>query len=168
MDSRPSASTSKRSISAALTIAKTHNGSFSQGQTGVTYTVTVSNGASAGPTSGAVTVAENPPTGLTVASMAGSGWSCTGATCTRSDVLSAGSSFPAITVTVNVATNAPSQVTNQATVSGGGSNSITASDVTKVTQGYTPMPVTATPSTIATTGSTTLSASLGIFTLDRK
>jgi uncharacterized protein (TIGR03437 family) len=150
--------------SAALTIAKTHSGSFSQGQTGATYTVTVSNAASAGPTSGAVTVAENPPAGLTVASMAGSGWSCTGATCTRSDVLSAGSSFPAITVTVNVASTAPSQVTNQATVSGGGSNSITASDVTKVTQGYTPMPVTATPSTIDTTGSTTLVASVGIFT----
>jgi uncharacterized protein (TIGR03437 family) len=33
-----------------------------------------------------------------------------------------------------------------------------------VTQGYRPMPVTATPSTIATTGSTTLSASVGIFT----
>ena len=149
----------------SLTISKSHSGSFSQGQTGVTYTVTAGNAASSGTTSGTVTVTENPPTGLTLALMTGSGWSCAGSTCTRSDVLSPGLSYPAITVTMNVASNAPSQVTNQVTVSGGGSASATANDVTNITTGKTPttMTVTATPSTIATTGSTTLTTFLGFF-----
>jgi uncharacterized protein (TIGR03437 family) len=116
----------------ALSVAKAHLGNFTEGQTNATYTVTVSNGASAGPTSGTVTVTENPPTGLTVVSMTGSEWSCTGSTCTRSDVLYGGSSYPAITVTVNVAPNAPSQVTNQVTVSGGNSKSGTATDLTNI------------------------------------
>ena len=41
-------------------------------------------------------------------------------TATRSDALAAGGSYPAITLTVNVAANAPASVTNTATVSGGG------------------------------------------------
>jgi uncharacterized protein (TIGR03437 family) len=146
-----------------LSIGKSHTGNFAQGQTSATYTVRVSNGASAGPTSGAVTVTENPPTGLTLVSMAGSGWSCTGSTCTRSDVLSSSSSYPAITVTVIVASNAPTQVTNQVTVSGGGSGSATASDVTNIaTQVLIPTTtaVTASPSAIATTASTTLTATV--------
>jgi len=146
-----------------LSIGKAHTGNFSQGQTNARYTVTVSNGASAGPTSGAVTVTENPPTGLALALMAGSGWSCVGSTCTRSDVLNPGSSYPAITVTVNVASNAPSQVTNQVTVSGGGSVSATASDPTNIAIHVlipTTTAVTASPNTIATTASTTLTATV--------
>ena len=115
-----------------FTISKTHSGNFSQGVLAETYTVTVGNLASSGPTSGTVTVAENPPTGLTIFTMSGSGWSCSGNTCTRSDVLSPGSSYPAITVLVSVAWNAPAQVTNQVTVSGGGSAMATASDPTTI------------------------------------
>jgi subtilase family serine protease len=144
-----------------LSISKAHTGNFAAGQTNATYTVTVSNGASAGPTSGMVTVSENAPVGLTLVSMAGSGWSCGGSACTRSDVLNPGSSYPAITVTVNVASNAPSQLTNQVTVSGGGSVSATASDVTRIaTQVSTTTAVVASPSTIATTASTTLTATV--------
>jgi hypothetical protein len=120
------------SANPALSIAKTHSGDFTQGQAGATYTLTVSNGASNGPSSGTVTVTENPPAALTLASMSGAGWSCAANTCTRSNVLNGGSSYPAITVTVNVASNAPSQVVNQATVSGGGSASASASDPTPV------------------------------------
>lgn len=67
-------------------------------------------------------------------SLSGTGWTCPAGvvTCTRADALSGGSSYPAITVTVNVASNAPSQVTNQATVSGGGSAGAAASDPTAV------------------------------------
>jgi len=80
-----------------------------QGQQGATYTITVSNAANAGATSGAVTVAENLPSGLSLASMAGSGWTCgTTGSCTRSDPLAGGGSYAAITVTVNVAANAAS------------------------------------------------------------
>ena len=54
---------------------------------------------------------------------------------TRSDALAASSSYPAITLNVNVSTTAPSSVTNTATVSGGGETNTTndsASDVTSI------------------------------------
>ena len=118
---------------AALSITLTHVGNFTAGQVGATYTVNVSNGAAAGSTSGTVTVTETVPSGLTLVSMAGTNWTCASNTCTRSDVLTPGSSYPAITVTVNVAANAPSQVTNQVSVSGGGPASPSASDITNIT-----------------------------------
>ncbi|HZP61801.1 MAG TPA: protease pro-enzyme activation domain-containing protein, partial [Terriglobales bacterium] len=116
----------------ALTISKTHVGSFLQGQQQATYTVTVSDNALSGPTNGTVTVAETLPTGLTLVSMSGSGWSCTGNTCTRSDVLISGASYPSITVTVNVGANASSPQVNQVSVSGGGSASASATDSTTI------------------------------------
>jgi uncharacterized repeat protein (TIGR01451 family) len=117
----------------SLSITKTHSGNFTQGQQGATYTVTVSNGAVAGPTSGTVTVTDIAPSGLTILRMTGTGWQC-GSTsvnvCTRTDVLAAGASYPPLTVTVNVATNATSPQVNSVTVSGGGSASVTATDST--------------------------------------
>jgi Beta-propeller repeat/Divergent InlB B-repeat domain/Domain of unknown function DUF11 len=104
-----------------LAIAKSHTGNFTQGQQGAAYTVTVSNGANAGPTTGTVTVTDTFPAGLTLVSMAGTGWTCAAASCTRSDALAAGASYPGITVTVNVASNASSPQVNMAGVSGGGS-----------------------------------------------
>jgi uncharacterized repeat protein (TIGR01451 family) len=115
-----------------LSLVKSHIGNFTAGQTGATYTVTVSNGADAEATSGAVTVTENPPSGLTVTGMAGSGWTCTTTSCTRSDALQGGTSYPQITVTVNVASNATSPQVNFVTVSGGGSASATAKDSTTI------------------------------------
>jgi uncharacterized repeat protein (TIGR01451 family) len=117
---------------AVLSIAKFHTGNFTQGQQGATYTVRVSNASGAGPTIGAVSVADTLPDGLTLVSMTGAGWSCSSATCTRNDVLNAGGSYPPITVTVNVSLTAPSSVTNLAVVSGGGSPTSSASDVTNI------------------------------------
>jgi uncharacterized repeat protein (TIGR01451 family) len=104
-----------------LTITKSHVGNFTQGQVGATYSITATNSGSAA-TSGTVTVVDTLPAGLTATAISGTGWSCTLATltCTRSDALAAGSSYPVITVTVNVANNAASSVTNSVTVSGGG------------------------------------------------
>ena len=106
-----------------LTIAKTANGSFTQGQSGAGYTLTVTNGGGIA-SSGTVSVLDNLPTGLSPATISGPGWSCTisgnTATCTRSDPLAPGASYPPIIVTVNVASNAPPLVTNVATVGGGG------------------------------------------------
>ncbi|HEY0173592.1 MAG TPA: DUF11 domain-containing protein, partial [Pyrinomonadaceae bacterium] len=107
---------------ADLTVAKTHAGNFTQGQGG-SYTVTVSNvGGSA--TSGTVTVTDTVPAGLTSPIASGTGWTCATSgqtvTCTRSNALAAGASYPAITVNVAVAPNSPLSVTNTATVSGGG------------------------------------------------
>src|SRR6202030_2976235 len=117
---------------AVLGVSESHTGSFTQGQAGATYTVTVSNGATAGPTAGTVTLIETLPAGLTLVSMAGTGWSCTGATCTRVDALGAGASYPAVTVTVNVAANAPTPLTCQVSMSGGGSPAANASDTVVV------------------------------------
>lgn len=116
-----------------LTISKTHTGIFTQGQTGAAYTITVTNSGSAS-TSGTVTVTDTLPTGLTATALSGTGWSCTlgTLTCTRSIALAPSASYPAITLTVNVASNAPATVTNTATLSGGGDTNIannTASDV---------------------------------------
>jgi trimeric autotransporter adhesin len=105
----------------SLEITKTHTGNFTQGQQGATYSITVGNGAGAGPTTGAVTVTDTVPSGLTLASLAGTGWTCTANSCTRSDALAGGANYPVITATVNVAANASSPQANQASVTGGGS-----------------------------------------------
>jgi uncharacterized repeat protein (TIGR01451 family) len=119
---------------AVLSVTKSHIGYFTKGQNGATYAVTVSNAVGSAPTSGVVTVAESLPAGLTLVSMAGSGWTCpTGSyTCTRSDALASGSSYPALTVMVNVAGNAASPQVNSVILSGGGSLTTTASDSTLI------------------------------------
>src|SRR5579872_1074836 len=127
-------------LTPVLSIAKTHGGSFTQGQANANYTVTVSNGSGAGPTSGAVTVTETVPPGLTLVSMTGTGWTCPGTAannCTRSDVLNGAASYPAITVMVNVASNATSPQVNSVSVSGGGSATANANDSTTILPGVT-------------------------------
>src|SRR5262249_50787640 len=100
-------------------VTKTHTGAFTQGQTGALYTLTVSN-IGGDSTTGTVTVVDTLPASLTATALDGAGWNCTLATltCTREDALAAGLNFPAITVTVTVGNNAPSSVTNTASVSG--------------------------------------------------
>jgi Subtilase family/FG-GAP-like repeat/Domain of unknown function DUF11 len=117
---------------AALSVTKSHTGNFTQGQQNATYTVTVSNASGAGPTSGTVTLADYLPSGLSMVSMAGTSWNCSNSICTRSDVLNAGSSYPPITVTVNVAATATSPQVNQVDVSGGGSFFAIATDSTTI------------------------------------
>ncbi len=123
-----------------LSVTQTHVGAFTSGQTGV-YTITVSNGSGAGPTSGTVTVTESVPAGETLISMAGNGWTCPGTAannCTRTDALAGGASYPPITVTVNVAANASSPQLNGVSVSGGGSAAANAVDATVITTTTTP------------------------------
>src|ERR1019366_4823753 len=87
------------------------------------------------PTSRPVIVAEAVPSGVTVVSMSGTGWTCPGTAannCTTTNVLAGGASYPAITVTVNVASDASSQLTNQVSVSGGGSGPANIGDLTMV------------------------------------
>jgi len=119
-----------------LIIVKTHQGNFSQGQTGAVYTITASNSGTV-PTSGTVTVTDALPPGLSATAISGAGWTCALAplTCTRNDALSAGSSYPSITLIVNVASTAPSSVTNIVTVAGGGevnTSNDTANDPTTI------------------------------------
>jgi hypothetical protein len=64
--------------------------------------------------------------------MVGTSWTCSSTTCTRADALGGGSSYPAITVTVDVsATATVGSATNSAVVFGGGSGaSIATNSVT--------------------------------------
>jgi uncharacterized repeat protein (TIGR01451 family) len=117
----------------SLTITLTPPTQIAQGQRNAIYTVTVSNQTRASATSGAVTVTETAPAGVTLVSMSGTNWTCTGSTCTRGDALAGGSSYDPIAVTVMVAYSAPSPVINQVSVSGGGSITATASATTTIT-----------------------------------
>src|SRR4030095_16682661 len=94
------------------------------------------------PTSGLVTAIDIVPTGLVPSGASGTGWTCgingQAISCSRSDPLSPGGTYPPITVTVDVASNAPASVTNAVRVTGGGdtnpgNNEI--SDVTTITPG---------------------------------
>ena len=108
---------------------------------GAVYTISVRN-AGAGPTSAqAVSVVDTLPQGLTAASIAGMGWTCTLSPlgCTRSDPVSAGFQYPAIYLTVNVAKKALASVTNTVKVSGGGQSNTgndSASDPTNIRKAH--------------------------------
>ncbi len=104
-----------------LTIAKSHAGSFSQGQVGAAYTLVVSN-IGLGATSAPVSVTDMPPSDLVPSAIYGPGWNCVLATltCTRSDVLNPGASYPPITLIVDIALTATSPLVNEAVVAGGG------------------------------------------------
>jgi uncharacterized repeat protein (TIGR01451 family) len=123
---------------ADMTISSTHSGTWTQGSTGKTYTLTVGN-CGAATSSGTVTVADTLPSGLTATAISGTGWTCTLATvsCTRSDALAVGSNYPDITLTVSVAANASASLSNSVTVSGGGETNTgndTQTDATTITQ----------------------------------
>ena len=119
-----------------LTITANHSGNFVQGDAADSYAIAVGNsGGSA--TSLPVSVGITVPGGLTATSIAGGGWTCTqpAGPCTRSDALDGGGSYPGLTLTVSVASNAGSSLTMTAVVSGGGETNTsndTANDPTTV------------------------------------
>jgi uncharacterized repeat protein (TIGR01451 family) len=103
--------------SADLSITKTHPGSFTVGQS-ATYSLAIANSGTVA--SGAVTVTDTLPAGISFGGGSGSGWTCgaTGqvVTCTNPTGLSSGASS-AITLSVQVGPAAAPSVTNTATVS---------------------------------------------------
>src|SRR5512146_1888433 len=109
--------------SPSLTVSVSTQGNFSSGQQGASYNISVKNTGSAA-TSGTVTVVD-PPTGFTVTAIGGTNWTCTLATttCTRTDSLGAGQSYPPIVVTGNVTAANGTPVTIPVSASGGGTSS---------------------------------------------
>jgi uncharacterized repeat protein (TIGR01451 family) len=102
-----------------LVVTKSANSIFTQGTTG-SFVVSVANVGGA-PTTGAVTVTEQPPVGMEIVSITGTGWNSGSSNAvTRSDSLVANSNYPPITVSVAVASNTASVLTNVVAVSGGG------------------------------------------------
>ncbi|MFD5428318.1 hypothetical protein [Streptomyces sp. NPDC127084] len=90
-----------------------------------------------------VSFTDTLPAGLTAVSLSGTGWTCDvdTLTCTRTDVLDPGESSPPITLTADIASNAPKQATNTATVSGGGATGAsTATATTTINKKQQPKP----------------------------
>jgi uncharacterized repeat protein (TIGR01451 family) len=151
-----------------LTITKTHVGNFTQGQTGATYTITVTNSGDDQTDGSTVTVTDTLPAGLSNPVMDGGvNWNCVGLTCTRSDVLASGAGYEDITLTVDVDSNAGTPLTNSVTVNGGGESSAntgnnTATDVTTVNAPVAPTVAKGfAPGTITSGGTSTLTITLG-------
>lgn len=119
-----------------LAVLKSHAGNFAQGDVGRTYTILVTNVGTLA-TTGSVSVVEVLPAGLTATAMAGTGWSISlgTLTATRADALATNAAYPAISLTVDVAANAPGSVTNSVSVTtGGDTNTLNnvANDVTSI------------------------------------
>ena len=105
-----------------LSMTKSHSGAFFVGSPGARFTVSVFNAVDAGPTTGAITVTDTLPNGLTFRSFnsPGSGWSCQ----LNGQVISCSKPGPMVpggqdsfSFGVNVGQTAGSQATNTATVS---------------------------------------------------
>ena len=76
--------------------------------------------------------------------MSGNGWTynATNQTCTRSDSLAAGASYPPVTVNVTFNTNAATELTNTASITGGGDANLsnnTSSDAVTLTAALPPI-----------------------------
>jgi uncharacterized repeat protein (TIGR01451 family) len=145
-------------LSGPRPVTSAHSGDFAQGDASDAYTLTVADAPSVGATSGTVTVTDALPAGIPPAELTGAGWTCSLApptlpptsssrrnpvtntyepqpTCSRSDALAPGASYPPITLNVAVADNAQPSVTNVVAVSGGGSGVVsTGTDPTTVRQ----------------------------------
>ena len=106
-----------------MTLGKSHVGIFTRGSA-ASYTIPVSNVSPYGATTGLVTINDTLPFGISPSNASGTGWTCSvsaqTASCTRSDALAAGSSYPSITLNALVSQSAPATLTNTATVAGGG------------------------------------------------
>ncbi len=109
-----------------LSLMKTHNGTFSDGQTNAEWDITVNNTPVGSITSGTTNVSDTLPAGYTISSITASGWSCGGSvgtgtlSCTSTAVISGGSSFPVIQMFVSIPINAGTPVSNTAKTWGGG------------------------------------------------
>ena len=127
-----------------LSIALAHSGNFFAGQTGATYTITVTNVGTVNAAGGTISVSDNLPVGLTATAASGGGWSCFPqaqgqfVSCnTPAGILAPGSSLPPIQITANVATDAPASILNSANVGGIGDanfNNNSASDTIQVSR----------------------------------
>ena len=130
-------------LGADLSLTKLQTGGIVMAGQPITFTIRVTN-VGEGPTSGTVTVVEEPPASLTITSLVGPGWTCVMATrtCLRTDVLAPTASYPDITVTAVVAPGTTGTIGNGAAVSGGGdSNPGNSTAVSPIEIGPLPVPV---------------------------
>jgi uncharacterized repeat protein (TIGR01451 family) len=129
-----------------LSITQTDSGNFFRGEIGATFTITVTN-TDVSSTGGTINLADGLPGGLSATAFAGTGWTVDliHFTATSSDAIAAGASYPTLTLTVNVDNNAPNNLTNFVTVSGGDAPNVAAAS-DPGTIGAPPLTITQTDS----------------------
>ena len=143
-----------------LSISKSPNGTFTQGQT-AEWDLTVANTAPNSSTAGTTTVVDTLPGGYTLSSFSGTGWGCTGTTtvtCMSSQAVAGGSSFNLLKLIVNVPAASATSVTNNAVAFGGGDLHHTNSGNGATT--FSTVTVVQVPATIVINGSQTQSANI--------
>jgi Big-like domain-containing protein/dockerin type I repeat protein len=127
-----------------VSVTESHLGSspsnqFTQGQQGAQLTTVITNdgpGSTGDPSQGThpLTVTDTLNPAFTYQSFSGSGWSCNTSalptvTCSNDSAIAQGSSYPKLTLNVNVSNSATSPISNQVSVIGGGvTTSTTGSD----------------------------------------
>jgi hypothetical protein len=144
---------------------------FTQGQQNAPLTINIDNNGSTGPTgdptsgSNPMTVTDTLNSAFTFASGSGTGWTCSApvpptVTCTNDSAIAQGSSYPALTIYVNVG-SASGNVSNSASVSGAGV-STTNSNSDTITINPVPVNIAAafSPPSIAAGGTSSLSITL--------
>ena len=151
----------------SLAVTKSHSGNFTAGTTGA-WTITVSNTATSGATSGTVTLADTLPSGYTLNSSTSTGglWTCNGSgtvTCTATPGIAGGSSST-ITLTVNVPTNSLTTVSNTALAWGGG-DPVHANQGSAATSNTDTVTVDAPPAITSASSATFTTGSAGSFTV---
>jgi large repetitive protein len=124
-----------------LTLTNTHAPEFVGGATSITKLVVKDSGTLATPAGTAVTVTDNFPSSAfqSVVPKPSSGWTCnvvgTEVTCTRSDSLASGATYPPIEIEARVAPQAPASISNTAKVSGGADSDTSNNSATDVGSG---------------------------------
>jgi uncharacterized repeat protein (TIGR01451 family) len=124
--------------SPSLSMSASHTGNFVQGQSTGYFTLSIKNNGSTA-TSGTVFSTDTLPVGISATAINGPGWSCSISTltCSRSDSLAPTTAYPPITLTVSVASDAATGVTNEATFSGGGASPGSANDPVMIIPAFT-------------------------------
>jgi hypothetical protein len=112
-----------------VTVLVPSTSTFTQGQQGASFTVTVNNtgpGSTGDPTLGSdpMTVTDTLNSAFTYANFSGTGWSCSASaqtvTCTNDSAVVDGNEYPELTIDVNVSNTASGSISNSATVHGAG------------------------------------------------
>ncbi|SPF37639.1 exported hypothetical protein [Candidatus Sulfopaludibacter sp. SbA4] len=110
-----------------LSLAVTAGGAFVR-DSSASFTITVING-TVNPIPGPATITVTLPGSLPLSSISGGAWQCAGTTCSRTDTLGAGASYPAVTVTIAVPPSAPGLATVQTSLNAGTSLPVNVSTV---------------------------------------
>ena len=113
----------------SISVDASHNGNFSQGQQSAQITVGITNngaGSTGDPTGGyaPMTVTDTLNSAFTYSGFSGTGWACTYSsptvTCTNDSAIAASSTYPTLTIDVNVSNTATGPISNSVGAAGAG------------------------------------------------